>query len=208
VPLTGLQRPCAAGLSFAVSNGNDVQLRAEIRFALYDLEEREREDESTRAETRLEGRGVRLGTAVAGSAHDATSGTVSGRKRRKTERLWHRHSFTATFPKLRVPEHANERVPVHCDGLPHGVSLHVRSSAGAAGTRLVTTGYQPFETPEGFDQRGMIRFWRVSDGAMRHEFSQGTSLGVTSPVAWNPGFTRFAFGTYDGHAVVATVPSP
>ena len=82
----------------------------------------------------------------------------------------------------------------------------VRFSPG--GTRLVTTGYQPFETPEGFDQRGMIRFWRVSDGAMRHEFSQGTSLGVTSPVAWNPGFTGFAFGTYDGHAVVATVPSP
>jgi WD40 repeat protein len=86
-----------------------------------------------------------------------------------------------------------------------GVSF-VRFSPG--GTRLVTTGYQPFETPEGFDQRGMIRFWRVSDGALRHSFSTGTGLGVTSPVAWNPGFTRFAFGTYSGTAVVATVPSP
>jgi WD40 repeat protein len=86
-----------------------------------------------------------------------------------------------------------------------GVSF-VRFSPG--GTRLVTTGYEPFETPEGFDQRGMIRFWRVSDGALRHSFSTGTGLGVTSPVAWNPGFTRFAFGTYDGRAVVATVPSP
>lgn len=76
------------------------------------------------------------------------------------------------------------------------------------GTRLVTTGYQPFETPQGFDQRGMIRFWRVSDGALRQSFSAGTGLAVTSPVAWNPGFTRFAFGTYDGSAVVATVPSP
>lgn len=82
----------------------------------------------------------------------------------------------------------------------------VRFSPG--GTRLVTTGYQPFETSEGFDQRGMIRFWRVSDGALRHNFSNGTGIGVTSPVAWNPTFTRFAFGTYDGHAVVATVPSP
>lgn len=61
------------------------------------------------------------------------------------------------------------------------------------GTRLVTTGYQPFETPNGFDQRGMIRFWRVSDGSLRHSFSTGTGLGVTSPVAWNPAFTRFAF---------------
>jgi len=86
-----------------------------------------------------------------------------------------------------------------------GVSF-VRFSPG--GTRLVTTGYQPFETAEGFDQRGMIRFWRVSDGALRHSFSIGTGLAVTSPVAWNPGFTRFAFGTYDGTAVVATVPSP
>jgi WD40 repeat protein len=86
-----------------------------------------------------------------------------------------------------------------------GVSF-VRFSPG--GTRLVTTGYQPFETPQGFDQRGMIRFWRVSDGALRHSFSTGTGLGVTSPVAWNPAFTRFAFGTYDGRAVVATVPSP
>ncbi|WP_460711583.1 WD40 repeat domain-containing protein [Lysobacter terrae] len=76
------------------------------------------------------------------------------------------------------------------------------------GTRLVTTGYQPFETPQGFDQRGMIRFWRVSDGALRHSFSASTGLAVTSPVAWNPGFTRFTFGTYDGSAVVATVPSP
>jgi len=86
-----------------------------------------------------------------------------------------------------------------------GVSF-VRFSPG--GTRLVTTGYQPFETPEGFEQRGMIRFWRVSDGSLRHSFSSGTGLGVTSPVAWNPAFTRFAFGTYDGRAVVATVPSP
>lgn len=82
----------------------------------------------------------------------------------------------------------------------------VRFSPG--GTRLVTTGYQPFETSEGFDQRGMIRFWRVSDGALRHNFSTGTGIGVTSPVAWNPTFTRFLFGTYDGRAVVATVPSP
>lgn len=77
-----------------------------------------------------------------------------------------------------------------------------------SGTRLVTTGYQPFETPEGFDQRGIIRFWRVSDGSLRHSFATGTGLGVTSPVAWNPAFTRFAFGTYEGSTVVATVPSP
>src|SRR5215203_5553667 len=35
VPLAGLQRPCTAGLSFAVSPVNDAKLRIQLRFALY-----------------------------------------------------------------------------------------------------------------------------------------------------------------------------
>jgi len=77
------------------------------------------------------------------------------------------------------------------------------------GTRLVTTGYQPFVDADGlWQQRGIIRFWRVSDGAMRHAFGARTGIDVTSPVAWSPDFTRFAYGTYEGTAVVAVTPSP
>lgn len=78
-----------------------------------------------------------------------------------------------------------------------------------SGGRLVTTGYQPFLDNDGlWQQKGVIRFWRVSDGALRHNFDARTGIAVTSPIAWNPGFTRFLYGTYDGTAVVAVVPAP
>ena len=78
-----------------------------------------------------------------------------------------------------------------------------------AGTRLVTTGYRPFIAADGtWGQRGVVRFWRVSDGAMRHDFEARTGIGVTSPVAWSPDFARFAYGTYEGSVVVAVVPAP
>ncbi|MCC8363603.1 hypothetical protein LK996_11030 [Lysobacter sp. A6] len=83
----------------------------------------------------------------------------------------------------------------------------VRFSPG--GTRLVTSGDQTFPAPDGSTaHRGLIRFWRVSDGALRHVFGAGTGTRVTSPVAWSPGFTRFAYGTQEANAVVAVVPSP
>ena len=77
------------------------------------------------------------------------------------------------------------------------------------GTRLVTTGYRPFVDADGlWQQVGMIRFWRVSDGALRHAFDARTGLGVTSPIAWSPDMSRFAYGTYEGTAVVALTPAP
>jgi WD40 repeat protein len=77
------------------------------------------------------------------------------------------------------------------------------------GTRLVTTGYDTYAAPDGSTaKRGMIRFWRVADGALRHSFGAGTGTQVTSPVAWSPDFTRFAFGTQEATAVVAVVPAP
>ena len=77
------------------------------------------------------------------------------------------------------------------------------------GARLVTTGYLPFVDAGGlWQQKGVIRFWRVADGALRKMYDSRTDLGVTSPVAWSPDATRFAYGTYEGTAVVARTPAP
>jgi WD40 repeat protein len=77
------------------------------------------------------------------------------------------------------------------------------------GIRLVTTGYLPYVDADGlWQQKGTIRFWRVSDGALRRTYDARTGLAVTSPVAWSHDASRFAYGTYDGTAVVARTPSP
>lgn len=77
------------------------------------------------------------------------------------------------------------------------------------GARLVTTGYLPFVDADGlWQQKGVIRFWRVADGALRHTYDARTGIAVTSPVAWSPDVTRFVYGTYEGAAVVARTPAP
>lgn len=77
------------------------------------------------------------------------------------------------------------------------------------GTRLVTTGYLPFQDSEGlWQQKGVIRFWRLADGALRQMYDTHTGLAVTSPLAWSPDATRFLYGTYEGTAVVARTPAP
>jgi WD40 repeat protein len=77
------------------------------------------------------------------------------------------------------------------------------------GGRLVTTGYLPYQDADGlWQQVGVIRFWRVADGALRNSYHAHTGLGVTSPVAWSPDGTRFLYGTYEGTAVAAVTPSP
>jgi WD40 repeat protein len=77
------------------------------------------------------------------------------------------------------------------------------------GLRLVSTGYLPFVGNDGtWEQRGLIRFWRVSDGALRRFFDARTGIGVTSPIAWSPDATRFAYGTYEGSVVAALTPAP
>jgi WD40 repeat protein len=76
------------------------------------------------------------------------------------------------------------------------------------GAHMVTTGYLPFIDGAGlWQQKGMIRFWRVSDGALRQVYDTRTGIGVTSPIAWSQDATRFAYGTYDGTAVVARTPA-
>lgn len=79
----------------------------------------------------------------------------------------------------------------------------------ADGVRLVTAGYLPFLDADGlWQQKGVIRFWRVADGQLRTTYDARTGLGVTSPIAWSPDATRFAYGTYEGTAVVARTPAP
>lgn len=77
------------------------------------------------------------------------------------------------------------------------------------GLRLVTTGYLPFVDAGGlWQQKGVIRFWRVADGVLRRTYDTHTDLGVTSAIAWSPDATRFTYGTYQGTAVVARTPAP
>jgi hypothetical protein len=77
------------------------------------------------------------------------------------------------------------------------------------GARVVTTGYLPFQDADGlWQQKGIIRFWRVADGALRQTYDARTGIAVTSAVAWSPDATRFAYGTYEGTAVVARTPTP
>jgi len=76
------------------------------------------------------------------------------------------------------------------------------------GARMVTTGYLPFVDGNGlWQQKGLIRFWRVVDGTRLQAYDARTGIGVTSPVAWSPDATRFAYGTYEGTAVVARTPA-
>jgi WD40 repeat protein len=76
------------------------------------------------------------------------------------------------------------------------------------GAHMVTTGYLPFVDGDGlWQQKGVIRFWRVSDGSLRQVYDARTGLAVTSPIAWSPDATRFAYGTYEGAAVVARTPA-
>ena len=76
------------------------------------------------------------------------------------------------------------------------------------GGHLITTGYLPFVDSAGlWQQKGVIRFWRVSDGSLRQMYDGRTGIGVTSPIAWSPDATRFAYGTYEGIAVVARTPA-
>ena len=88
-------------------------------------------------------------------------------------------------------------------GADGGVLL--RFSADSA--RVVASGYLPFLKPDGtWDQKGVIRFWRISDGALLKTYDQQTSLGVTTPVVFSPDGNQFLYGRYDGAFVVAKTP--
>ncbi len=54
----------------------------------------------------------------------------------------------------------------------------------------------------------VIRFWRVADGALRHQFDQRTGIGGTSPIAWSPDAAQFIYGTCEGPVLVARTPAP
>jgi WD40 repeat protein len=76
------------------------------------------------------------------------------------------------------------------------------------GTRVVGSGYLPFLKPDGtWDQKGVIRFWSMTNGTLLKTYDQQTSLAVTTPVVFSPGGSRFLYGTYDGSFVVAVTPT-
>jgi WD40 repeat protein len=77
------------------------------------------------------------------------------------------------------------------------------------GTRMVTSGYFAFQDNGGsWQQFGVVRFWNVSDGALRHQFDQHTGIGVTSAIAWSSDAAQFIYGTYEGTTVATHTPSP
>jgi hypothetical protein len=138
VPLAGLMRPCAAGLSFALTEGSDVSVHVKLRFALYELEERDSETAADGGASSIVGSSAPHDAAADKTIGEDGGGASGNRKVRKRERHWRRRFFEIQRDNLCVPKRANERHAVRCDGLPDGVSLHVRASDGAAGMRLVT----------------------------------------------------------------------
>lgn len=93
------------------------------------------------------------------------------------------------------------------DGVPEEGIGSIRFTPD--GARLVTTGYLPFVDSQGlWQQKGVIRFWRVADGALRTMYDARTGIGVTSTIAWSRDASQFVYGTQEGTAVVARTPSP
>jgi len=69
---------------------------------------------------------------------------------------------------------------------------------------LVGAGYRPFVTADGtWDQVGILRTWRASDGVLLKRYDSGLSLAVTSNVAFNSDSSRFAVGLYNGTTLAA-----
>jgi len=76
------------------------------------------------------------------------------------------------------------------------------------GTRMITIGYLAIEGSSGWEQFGIIRFWRVADAVLQHQFDQHTGIAVTSPIAFSPDASQFIYGTYEGTIVAANTPTP
>jgi WD40 repeat protein len=92
--------------------------------------------------------------------------------------------------------------------IPGGADGGVLPRFTPDGTRLVGSGYLPFLKPDGtWDQKGVIRFWRISGGPPLKTYDQETSLGVTTPVVFKSDSSQFLYGRYDGAFVVANTPS-
>jgi WD40 repeat protein len=74
------------------------------------------------------------------------------------------------------------------------------------GLRLVTTGYFPFQTQAGWQQKGIIRFFVLATDALLVSYDQQTDIAVTSPAAFSPDGSKFVYGLYNGTLAVANTP--
>jgi WD40 repeat protein len=115
--------------------------------------------------------------------------------------------WTASPNEIRVVQISNGAL-VRKFVTPGGADGGVLPRFTPNGMNVVGSGYLPFLKPDGtWDQKGVIRFWRISDGVLVKTYDQHTSLGVTTPVVFNPDGSQFLYGRYDGAFVVATTPT-
>lgn len=120
VPLAGAQRPCSAGVSFALSAAGRQVIEVVVEFALY---------EQTPEHTEQSGvQGAAEGERRQSSQDGAAAGHVSPSVR------WIRKSYRAQT-RINLTDSRGQQPPL--DGLPAGVGLHVRSTRHSE-VRLVT----------------------------------------------------------------------
>jgi WD40 repeat protein len=86
-------------------------------------------------------------------------------------------------------------------------AVAARDTIGVAWTafgNVIGAGYMPFLKPDGgWDQKGIIRIWRSTDGRLVRSWDSGLDIGVTSNLGFAPGGGKFAAGFYNGTTIAA-----
>lgn len=130
--------------------------------------------------------------------------------------------FLATFPGKSVAYSPSSRTLAAWTSSPNQTRLFETSGFGLIRTilaanpadsiqlgwtpsgNLVGSGYFPFLKPDGtWDQKGIIRVWSGTTGALLASYDQSLSLAVTSGVTFDSTGSRLAAGLYDGTTIAA-----
>jgi WD40 repeat protein len=86
-------------------------------------------------------------------------------------------------------------------------AVAARDTIGVAWTafgNVIGAGYLPFLKQDGgWDQRGIIRIWRFTDGRLVRNWDSGLDIAVTSNLGFAPDGGKFAVGLYDGTTLAA-----